>query len=210
MIVPFSTSPLSARHPSLACALALCLTLLATACDTGPRFVGEPVAPSGEPPHLVGTDWDGEPFDLADERGKVAVVFFGYTFCPDVCPLALARMKQLYGELGDRADEVSVVFASVDPHRDTVAKLADYVPHFDERFHGVRLEFDQLEEVQEDFDVTVQYGQPQDGPGTDSYYYVDHTGSFFLFDREGELRVIHPPNAGLEELLPDVETLLDA
>jgi protein SCO1/2 len=143
-------------------------------CRPVQNFNGEVVDPPREVP-LVGTNWNGDPFDLSSQKGKVSVVFFGYTFCPDICPFALADMKNLYRELGDRAEEVSIVFVSVDPHRDSVEKLSRYVPNFDPRFYGLRLEFGELEQVQEDFEVAVQYSQPKDGPGTDSFYYVDHT-----------------------------------
>jgi len=184
------------------------LLLLNAACQPAERFRGQAVEPRPEPPKLVGTNWNGEPFELGELHGRVAIVFFGYTYCPDVCPFTLAKMKKLYADLGERADEVSVVFVSVDPGRDTVAKLAQYVPNFDRRFFGVRLEEDELVAAQQEFDLTVQYGQPKQGPGSDSYYYVDHTGTFFLFDREGRLRITFPPTATVDRMLPDVRRLL--
>lgn len=185
------------------------LFLLAACQPAESPFVGEAVVDPVTAPALVGTNWDGTPFDLAELQGKVAVVFFGYTFCPDICPFTLAKMKQIYGQLGDRAEQVAVVFVSVDPHRDTVEKLSRYVPNFDRRFFGVRLEFHELDLVSEAWELTVQYGQPKDGPGSDSFYYVDHTGTFFLLDSEGRVRVRHPPNATAAQLLPDIEWLLE-
>jgi protein SCO1/2 len=196
---------------SLLVALAGALGASLTACQPARSpFVGEEVLDPQPAPPLAGVNWDGTDFDLADLQGKVVVVFFGYTFCPDICPFTLAKMKQIYGELGERADQLAVVFVSVDPHRDTLEKLSRYVPNFDRRFFGVRLEFDQLDVVTEDWNLTVQYGQPKDGPGSDSYYYVDHTGTFFLLDRAGRRRVLHPPNATVEQLLPDIERLLES
>jgi protein SCO1/2 len=168
------------------------------------------VEDSDKPVLLNGQNWNGERMGLEDFEGRVTVVFFGYTYCPDVCPTTLMRMQHLYRELGDRADQVAIVFASVDPHRDTVEKLASYVPAFDERFYGLHLSFDELGAAKESFGLAIQYGQPKDGPGTDSYYYVDHTGSFFLLDREGHLRLTLPPNAKLVDLVADVNTLLGA
>lgn len=199
-------------HRAAPAGAALCLFLLAglagCATEEEPTFRGQVVETPEPAPPLEGVDWTGEPFRLESEEGKVAVVFFGYTYCPDVCPFALAKMKQLRARLGEEADDLSVVFVSVDPDRDTVAKLADYVPNFHPSFHGVRLDMDQLKQVQEDWDLTVQYGQPKNGPGTDSFYYVDHTGNYYLLDRQGRLRVTHPPNATVDQMLPDVETLL--
>jgi hypothetical protein len=105
---------------------------------------------------------------------------------------------------------VEVVFVSVDPQRDTVEKLSRYVPNFDRRFYGLRLEPAEITDVTKTFDLTVQYGQPKDGPETDSYYYVDHTGTFFVFDREGRLRLKFPPNATVDQMRPDIEKLLAA
>ncbi len=193
---------------SISAAIMIAAALLAVGCAPSQQFNGQLLDGGAEPPRLVGVNWDAKPFDLADLEGSVAVVFFGYSYCPDVCPLTLAKMKQVVGKLGDRADEVAVVFVSVDPYRDSVDKLADYVPNFDQRFYGLRLEQEQLDAAQEEFGLAVQYGQPKDGPSSDSFYYVDHTGSYYLFDRSGALRLRHPPNATVDEILPDLEALL--
>ncbi len=205
--------PLISRAQTRNIVLAVSLILMGglVACQKAESpFVGETVADPVAAPGLVGTNYDGTPFDLAELQGKVAVVFFGYTYCPDVCPFTLAKMKQVYQQLGERAEELAVVFVSVDPERDSLEKLANYVPNFDRRFFGVRLEFDELNKVKEDWNLIVQYGQPRDGPDSDSFYYVDHTGTFFLIDREGRVRVRHPPNATAAKLLPDLERLLDS
>ena len=188
--------------------VATCLAVAVLACQTGPSFNGEVVKPLLPAPELSGLNWDGESYRLRDDRGRVAVVFFGYTFCPDVCPFTLSRMKQLYQALGERAAEVSVVFVSVDPERDTHQKLAQYIPAFDQRFRGLRLEGDDLRETLLSFGVTVQLGPRRETPGSSPHYYVDHTGTLFVVDREGRLRLEFPPDATAEEMLPDIETLL--
>lgn len=187
-----------------------CLVLLLTlvgACGSSFEFNGDLVE-TEEAPQLFGTNWNGEPFDLATLEGDVVVVFFGYTFCPDVCPMTLHKMTQLREKLGSSGADLQVVFASVDPHRDTVEKLSQYVPNFAQDFYGVHLDFDQLETAKDSFALTVQYGQPKDGPGTDSYYYVDHTGNYFILDRSGTLRLKYPPNATVDLMWPDIEHLL--
>lgn len=189
--------------------MALPVLLLTAGCQRqAERFNGQVVEPSEEGIRLAGTNWDEKPFQLADQEGKVTVVLFGYTFCPDVCPFALAKMKRLVDELGSQADEVSVVFVSVDPKRDTLAKLAEYVPNFDPRFYGVRQDPAQAQETRDQMGLTVQFGQPKHGPGTDSFYYVDHTGTYFVFDRQGHLRLEYPPTATVEQMLPDIRRLL--
>jgi protein SCO1 len=186
--------------------LAALLLLVLTACTPAQKFNGELVEPAAQAPQLSGANWDGKPFNLSDQRGKVAVVFFGYTYCPDVCPFTLAKMKQLYARLGDKAEDVAVVFVSVDPQRDTVEKMARYVPNFDRRFYGLRLE--NVDETIKGFDAVVQFGQPKDGPETQSFYYVDHTGTFFVVDREGKLRLKFQPSATVDQMLPDIQKLL--
>lgn len=184
------------------------LLLVTTGCRPAERWNGELIEPARPAPELAGVNWDGQPYRLSEHRGKVVLVFFGYTYCPDVCPFTLAKMKKLRAQLGERAEQLEVVFVSVDPKRDTVEKLASYVPSFDRGFYGLRLEPGEVEAIAKTFDVTVQYGQPEAGPGTKTYYYVDHTGTFFIVDREGRLRLKFPPDATPELMLPDVERLL--
>lgn len=186
----------------------MALLLLPFLGCNSPRFNGEMVNPPQPAPALSGTNWDGKPFELSGHRGKVVLVFFGYTFCPDVCPFTLAKMKQVYSRLGDKAKDFEVVFVSVDPGRDSVEKLASYVPGFDKRFYGLHLAPEQLQTAMQSFDLTVQYGQPKDGPETNSFYYVDHTGTFFVIDREGQLRLKFPPNSTVDQMVPDLEKLL--
>ena len=191
-------------------ALALALALAGAACQQKQSFNGTVVEPPEPAPELPGVNWDGEPFRLSERQGKVTVLFFGYTFCPDICPMTLTKMRRVEEGLGSKAEDLDVVFVSVDPNRDSVEKLSQYVPNFDESFYGVRLTFDELEQVKEDFGITVQYSQPKHGPGSDSYYYVDHTGTYFVLDREGRMRLEYPPTAKPEDMVPDIETLIDA
>lgn len=199
------------RAPRAVGLFALCLAALVVACQPPSQaWNGEVEDPLQPAPALEAVNWDGQPFSLANDlAGKVVVVFFGYTYCPDVCPFTLAKMKQLSGALGERSDDFEVVFVSVDPRRDSVEKLAAYVPNFDRRFYGLRFELDALTALQETWPLTVQFGQPKDGPGTDSYYYVDHTGTYFVIDRQGRLRLRFPPNATVASMRPDIEALLD-
>lgn len=188
-------------------ALAIVLLVATAACSSATDFRGDTVEATGPAP-LTGVNWDGSRFDLASLDHDVAVVFFGYTFCPDVCPITLARMKRLYGELGERrAERVAVVFVSVDPERDSLAKLAEYVPGFDPRFFGVRAEGDELTAAKSSFGVSARNLEPAAG-GDPDFYFVDHTGSMFLLDDERRPRVIHPFEAELADVVADVETLL--
>lgn len=188
---------------------ALVAAIALSACRSAPTFHGQ-VMEAGGRPDLAGVNWDGKPFRLLDHRGKVEVVFFGYTYCPDVCPFTLAKMKQLYGRLGARAAEVEVIFVSVDPQRDSVEKLAAYVPSFDRRFYGLHIGPESLPKAAKAFDVAVRYGQPKGGLETETNYFVDHTANFFVVDRQGVLRLRFPPNATVDQLASDIQKLLAA
>ena len=183
--------------------------LLFASCAPAERFNGQ-VVDSGKAPKLSGVNWNGRPFDLEDLRGRVVVVFFGYTFCPDVCPFTLAKMKQVKAELGSKAEGLDVVFVSVDPQRDTIEKLATYVPSFDRSFYGVRLEPSGVDAVSRELGLTVQYGAPKGGVETDTNYFVDHTGTYFVLDRAGVLRLKFPPNVTADLMAPDLAKLLAA
>ncbi|MEM7350135.1 MAG: SCO family protein [Acidobacteriota bacterium] len=195
------------RHSRAWAAASLALLLVA-ACSPPQQWNGTLADPPQPAPELLGVNWNGEAFSLSDHLGKVAIVFFGYTMCPDVCPFTLAKIKQVVGELGEQADDLAVVFVSVDPHRDSVERLARYVPNFNDRFYGLHLDVDQVDALKASWEVTIQYGQPKDGPGTDSFYYVDHTGTYFVVDREGQLRLTFPPNATAAQMTPDIRALL--
>ncbi|HSR69549.1 MAG TPA: SCO family protein [Acidobacteriota bacterium] len=184
--------------------LAVLLTA-ACAADQG-GFNGTVVGPELENPRLSGTNWDGEPFRLEDLKGKVSLVSFGYTFCPDVCPFTLAKLKQLSRDLGEDKDSLAVVFVSVDPQRDTVDKLAQYVPGFDPSFYGIHLEQGSMRKMLETFGVIVQFGPP----GDNGFYYVDHTPDIYLFDSGGKLRLRFPPNAKVDRMLADVRKLVQS
>lgn len=159
-------------------------------------------------PEVMGTNWDGEPFKLSQTYGKVTALVFGYTFCPDVCPFTLARMRQMYAELGDDADQAAVVFVSVDPERDTVKKLSQYVPAFDKRFYGVNVKGDALHAAVHAYHLRVRKGQSLGDPEAEDQYAVDHTGTIFLIGKDGRIHYEHPHDASVDTLLNDVRSLL--
>ena len=125
-----------ARWATLWAALAA-LQLLG--CDPSHKFKGTRVDPPTDAPEIVGVNWDESDFRLSDLQGKVIVLFFGYTYCPDICPFTLSRMKQLEVQLEALASDLEVVFVSVDPERDSSERLAGYVPGFKPDFFGLHL-----------------------------------------------------------------------
>lgn len=150
------------------------------------------------------TDHNGTPRTLADFKGKVVVVFFGFTQCPDVCPTTLAEMASAMKQLGPQADDVQVLMITVDPERDTQELLAQYVPAFDKRFLGLRGTPEQTAQAAKEFKVF--YAKvPGKQPGS---YTMDHTAASYVFDRNGKVRLFVRYGQGVEPLVHDLRQLL--
>ena len=156
-------------------------------------------------PAFTGLSFDsGEPADLTRYEGKVVVVFFGYTSCPDVCPLTLSRVARAIEGLGDRGDEVQVLMVSGDPARDTLDVLGEYLRNFDERFVGVGGDMASVANMAASYGVFFEAQPPDD----DGFYEVDHTSTLLGIDRQGNLKVIWNPDVEADPLRSDIEELL--
>ena len=146
----------------------------------------------------------GSDVRLAEHRGKVVLLTFGFTYCAAVCPTTLATLALARSRLGARADAVQVIFVTVDPERDDTAQMRQYLAAFDPSFIGVTGAPAALAEVREDYGVTsVKEGT---GPG----YAMAHTSSIFLIDRAGKLRAMMPFGRDAAEFAHDIAILLDA
>jgi protein SCO1/2 len=151
------------------------------------------------------TDHTGKKRTLADFRGKVVVVFFGYTRCPDVCPTTLADLRLAREQLGEDGKRVQVLFITVDPERDTQQLLASYVPAFDPSFLGLYGDAAATAKVAKEFKV---FYQKAPGKTPDSYT-VDHTSGSYVFDPQGRLRLL-VRQGSVPNLVADLKTLLSA
>jgi protein SCO1/2 len=168
-----------------------------------PRFKLTDVTGAGFGKALNLTDHNGRPRTLADFRGKVVTVFFGFTHCPDVCPTTLAEMAQVMKELGADADQLQVLFVTVDPERDTQKLLAQYVPSFHPGFIGLYGDRDATARAAKEF--KIYYNQQ---PAKSGSYSVDHSAGTFILDREGRLRLYAQYGQGPAALLHDIRLLL--
>jgi len=148
-------------------------------------------------------DHTGRSRKLEDFRGKVVVVFFGYTHCPDVCPTTLAELAAVMKELGPDAQRVQVLFVTVDPERDTREVLAQYVPSFNPTFLGLYGDADATARAAKSFKVFYQR-QAQAGGA----YTVDHAAGTYILDPEGRLRLFGQYGVGAPALLHDIRALL--
>jgi len=150
------------------------------------------------------TDADGKPRRLSDFKGKVTVVFFGFTQCPDVCPTTLVELAQVKKALGADGDRVQGVFVTVDPERDTAEVLKAYVGGFDAGFVALRGTPEETQTAAKNFKV---YFQKVPGK-TPTSYTVDHTAGSYIFDPQGRVRLFTRQGTGAEALAHDLKLLL--
>jgi protein SCO1/2 len=167
-------------------------------------YQGVLIDPPALAPDISLVDQDGSPFHLDDQRGKFVLVFFGYTHCPDVCPITLSEFKQVKAALGERAGQVEFVFITVDPERDTPERIQGYLANFDPEFIGLTGTEQQLEEVWRAYGV---YQERQDS-GSAAGYLVDHSARTYLIDSQGQWRLNYPFGMGSEKMIRDVEHIL--
>jgi protein SCO1 len=180
-------------------------------CD---KLVGPPKSPFSTV-DVTGTEMGGElrladaagnPRTLADYRGKVVVVSFGFTHCPDVCPTTLADLAKAVRMLEADAARVQVLFVTVDPKRDTPEVLRQYVPNFHPDFVALRGDTSATQAATKAFHV---YAKERPG-ATPEAYTVDHSSQSFVLDREGRLRLIVPYGTKPEAIAADLKVLLRA
>ncbi|MDM9560967.1 SCO family protein [Bordetella petrii] len=150
---------------------------------------------------LNGTD--GQAHTLADFKGKVVMVFFGFTQCPDVCPTALIRAVEVKQKLGERGKNLQVLFVTVDPERDTPEVLSAYVTAFDPSFIGLYGSPDQTRATAKEY--KVYYSKIPTG----SSYTMDHTALSYVYDAEGKLRVALRHNQPIDDFVNDIGAIMD-
>jgi protein SCO1/2 len=152
------------------------------------------------------TDHNGQAASLSDFRGQVVLIYFGYTYCPDVCPATLSALETAVDSLGDKdREKVQVVMVSVDPERDTPEVLADYMAHFDPSFLGLTGTNEELVAAAVPLGI---FFQKREG-SVESGYLVDHTATVAAVDGDGYLRLIYPFNTPGEDIGDDLRHLID-
>jgi protein SCO1/2 len=163
---------------------------------------GEPYPPA---PEIALTRSDGSSFRLSETRGRVVLLFFGYTSCPDVCPTTLAELNQALKDLGESgAGQVQVLFVTVDPERDTPERVQDYADNFNKSFIGLGGSQTELEKVWSDYGVYREIEQGTSAAG----YSVNHTARVTLIDRQGNMRVSFGFGAPVADIVHDLKLVL--
>jgi protein SCO1/2 len=191
------------RRGFILCAAALALS----ACDrTGQRaFNAVDITGAELGGNFALTDHNGRKVSLADFRGKVVAIFFGFTQCPDVCPTTLSDMARVMKLLGPDAERVQVLFVTVDPERDTPELLKAYVPQFDPRFLGLYGDQEATAKAAKDFKIFVQK-RPTGAPGQ---YTIDHSAQTLVFDANGKVRLFLNYGMEPEKIAADLKALLN-
>jgi protein SCO1/2 len=179
---------------SLVAALALIAAMLFV--FKKPALHGAVIDPPLPAAEIRLTDHNGNPFQLSALRGMVVLLFFGYTNCPDECPLTMAHLKEAYDSLGDEAAAVRVAMVSTDPARDTPTSLKEFAAHFDPSFLGLTGPSDDLAAAWHDYGVAVL-----DGGET-------HSTFIYVIDKHGNIRETFLPESFPDEIASDVSLLL--
>lgn len=188
----------------LALGLGLFTALNAINPDSSPEFQSVDVTGADWGRDFELTDHTGRVRTLADFRGKVVTIFFGFTHCPDMCPTTMAKLGDVMTLLGEEASRVQGLFVTVDPKRDTAKVLAQYVPAFHPTFLGLYGDAQTTERTAKEFKVYYHLQEPN-GQG---FYSVDHSGQILVFDPEGRLRLLMKPDLPPEGMAQDLRVLL--
>ncbi|MEN6585874.1 MAG: SCO family protein [Sulfuricella sp.] len=186
------------RHWLMAAALVLALP--AWAGDN--LFYGKDISDKGYGGDWRLTDHNGRKRTIADFRGRIVLIFFGYTHCPDFCPTTLVKMATVMKQLGPDAAKVQVLFVTIDPERDSEALLRNYVPVFDPSFLGLRGSDEETEKVTQDFKAHYQLMKYR------GETLVDHTASGYLIDTKGKTRLLFSYTQTADQIAADVRTIL--
>jgi protein SCO1/2 len=176
-----------------------------TACsDTKPSFTAIDVTGVDYAKNFELTDHNGQVRHLTDFAGKIVVVFFGYTQCPDFCPTTMTELLDVKNALGKDGDRLQVLFVTVDPARDTPEVLKGYVGNFDPTFLGLYTTPDKLSELAKDFKA---FYKKVDGK-TPTSYTMDHSAGSYVYDTQGKLRLFTRYGSGAKALTQDIAQLL--
>ena len=192
-----------ARFARFTTVLALAAIVLAACGGEDYEFQGGNLQPVTTTPDFQLTDQYGESWTMSDQTGKIVLLYFGYTTCPDACPTTLSDWIEVKRLLGDQADNVEFVMVTVDPERDTVEKLN--MAFFDPEFLGLTGDQETITSIEMDYGImAVREEHPESATG----YLMNHTTSFWVVDTENQLRLTFAHGTDPEIVAEDIEHLL--
>lgn len=185
-------------------ALSAFVPLLWACQPSAPQFKGIDITGADYARGFSLRDHNGQLRSMKDFAGKVVVIFFGYTHCPDVCPTSMLELSEVKKKLGAQGDALQVIFITVDPERDSPELLKAYMDNFDPSFLALRPEPQDLPDLAKQFKV---YYKRVEGK-TPSSYTMDHTAGSYVYDRTGRVRLFNRYNSGIDQVVADVSVLL--
>jgi protein SCO1 len=187
-------------------AVVACGTGVLAACskEEAPQFKSIDLTGADYAKNFALPDQNGQVRSMKDFAGKVVVVFFGFTQCPDVCPTSMAELAQIKKSLGADGDKLQAIFVTVDPERDTPELLKAYMGNFDPTFLALRPAIDKLPEVAKDFKI---YYKKVEGK-TPGSYSMDHSAGSYVYDPKGNVRLYNRYGTGPDGLTSDIRLLL--
>lgn len=206
-----SISTTERRHPyrqTLRFIPFLLLLLMVTACggqEADPSQFKGTMMPSAIPaPDFALTNGQGETVNLSDYKGEIVLLYFGYTFCPDICPTTLSELSKVQHQLDDGGEKIQVVMVTVDPQRDTPDKLAEYVDHFHPDFAGLSGTKEAIDAAGEGFGIYYEKNEGSEATG----YLVDHTARVFVVDPQGNYQLSFSYGTPVEDIVHDMRLLM--
>lgn len=148
-------------------------------------------------------DHKGQAINFPQKNGNMKFVFFGYTSCPDVCPMTLSRIKQLIKKLGPTADKLEYYFVSIDPQRDNTEQLKHFVSYYDKSITGLTGKPRSIKALENEFGILTRKFQ-----GKSAFAYtLEHSVFIYLLDEQGRLRVMYPASTPVNAIISDIELL---
>lgn len=203
--VMFARAALSPLRFASGMLVGLLCTLALVACTPqGAKFNAIDITGADYARDFQLTDHNGQTRTLQDFRGKVVVLFFGYTQCPDVCPTTMAELVEVRTLLGAEGAKVQGLFVSLDPERDTTEVLKTYMGNFDPGFLALRPTLEELPALAKNFKVYYKKSESKGGAG----YTLDHTAASYVYDPQGRLRLYVRYGSGAQTLASDLRQLL--
>ena len=182
------------------------LLQVGSGCTSTYEYKGSQLEPPMAVPDFELRSANGQPFRLSGGKGKISLVFFGYTSCPDVCPLTLADVKKALAELEPvEREQVQVIFISADPERDTPEVLSRYMAAFDPAFIGLTDDFEKVQDVMKPFGA---FAEKEEAPDSKAGYLVSHTARLYLLNANREILLTYPFGFEPEDLQSDLAYLL--
>jgi protein SCO1/2 len=185
----------------------LSIAVAATGCGQPYQYKGTQYPAGKQAADFELVTAQGQPFRLSDQKGHIVLLFFGYTSCPDICPTTLSEARRVLEELGEDGADIRYAFVTVDPERDTPAKLASYIASFHPDIIGLTGEPATLAAVQEDYGVVAER---QELEGSAIGYIINHTARVFLVDQQGNLRLSYAYGTPTSDIVSDLRQLVKA